>query len=156
MAAKLNLFVKRFKQVLLFGGLFNVIFAAPLAFPIISNYYLIFLNKINSAFHLGGQLYTISSNPLHSFFINTAGLDLVFIGAIVLYAAINPIERKSLVLLNAIGRIFFAGLVVYYVIMKNIAHITIFFGIIDFTLSIIFLYFLYRLKNNEQVIQSKD
>lgn len=146
-------FTQKLRKVLLFSGYFNIVFTLPLAIPVISNYYLIFLNGINNTFHLGGNLIHIPHNPLYSFFINTAGIDLTLIGLIILYAAKDPVKRKGLVLLNTIGRMFFVGIVIYYVYMNNIAPITIFFAMIDFILIIIFFYFLYHLKYNKQLFK---
>lgn len=145
-----KVFIKRFKQVLLFGGFFNIIFSVPLVFPGLSDYYLIFLSRVNDALRLGGQIYITSSNPLHSFFINTAGIDLVVIGLTVLHAAADPIARRGIVLLNAIGRILFVGIVAYYVLAENVARIVMFFTVIDFAISVVYLCFLSYYRRNRQ------
>lgn len=134
--------VKNLKQLLLFSGLFNIIFASPLIFPELFEYYLFLFNYINAFLNLGGKPFTSPSNPIHSLLINTAGIDLVLVGAIILYASLDPTKRKGIILLNAIGRLLFAGIIIFYIAVHDVIRIVIFFGTIDVIISIGFLYFL--------------
>jgi hypothetical protein len=97
--------LKQFKNLLRFSGIFNIVSAFLLIFPVVYEYYLLFFNDINSALGLGGQPVSIPSNPLNALLINTAGIDLVLIGAIVLVVSKNPMRNRTIILLNGIGRL---------------------------------------------------
>jgi hypothetical protein len=101
----------QFKTLLRFSGVFNIASAFLLIFPVIYEQYLYFFNDINSTLGLGGQPVSIPSNPLHALLINTAGIDLVLIGAIVLVVSKNPIENRTIIFLNGIGRLVFAFII---------------------------------------------
>lgn len=138
--------LQKFKNLLLFSGLFNIVFAFPLIIPGIYEYYLELLNNFNFVIGLGGCPVAIPENPLNALFINTAGIDLVLIGAIILVVSRKPMENRMIILLNGIGRLLFALVISYYVVIADIIQIIIVFGLIDVLISIGFLYFLNKTK----------
>ena len=138
--------LKRFKNLLKFSGIFNIVSASLLIFPIVYEHYLLFFNQINFALGLGGQAVSIPTNPLNALLINTAGIDLVLIGAVVLVVSKNPLKNRIIILLNAVGRLLFAIIIAYYVFTADLIRIIIVFGLIDVAISIGFLYFLKKTK----------
>ncbi len=134
--------IKRYQNLLRFSGLFNVIFASPLVIPGLSIGYLTLLSNLNQMLGLGGREFAVSSDPLNALLINTAGIGLVLIGTMVLYASARPLARRGIVLLNAVGRLTFFLIVVYYVLSAELGQITLVFGIADALIGIGFLYFL--------------
>jgi hypothetical protein len=142
-----NVSLKRIKGFLIFSGLFNIVFAFPLIIPGFTERYLSFMTAINQIIGFSTISYISVINPTHLMLINTAGIDLVLIGLIVLYASINPIERKGLLLLNSIGRTLFLIIIIYNVIVYNLIQLFLIFGIIDLLISIVFVFIYIRLKN---------
>lgn len=137
--------VNQFSRLLFFSGAFNITLALPLAFPVMAERYLLFLWQVNRFLSLGGKEIIYPKEGIASLFINTAGIDLVLIGVIVLYASFDPLNRKFIPLANAIGRTLFAAVVAYYVITMDIAHLVLVIGGIDVAISIGFAYYLLKL-----------
>lgn len=139
--------VASFKKLLLFSGCFNIIFASPLILPYTYQWYLNLLSLLNSKFNLGGIPIPPVNDGLHALLINTAGIDLVLIGAIVLYSYFDPVNRIGIPLLNAVGRTLFFFIILYYCFEYNIARITLAFGVIDLLISFGFIFFYRKLKS---------
>lgn len=141
--------IKCYQNLLRFSGVFNIVFASPLIIPGVSVWYLTLLSDLNRTLGLGGREFTVSSDPLHALLINTAGIGLVLIGAMVLYASARPLARSGIVLLNAVGRLTFFLTVVYYVLSAELGRITLVLGIADALIGIGFLYFLIRFREGQ-------
>jgi hypothetical protein len=131
-----------FRRLLGFAGWFNVSLAFPLAVPPLLGPYLGALSALNVALGLGGEALQIPAPGAPAMLANTAGIDLVLIGSLVLYAARDPERRRFIVLANAAGRLVFALLVAYYVLVLDVAKIVLIIGGIDVALGVGFLYFL--------------
>lgn len=138
--------IRQFRAFLIFSGLFNIVLAAPLMVPELYTHYLTLLWKINGLFGLGGQEPIPPSGGVSALLINTAGIDLVLIGVFVLYAARDPVSRWFIPAVNAVARTFFACVIVYYVLVYDIARIVLVIGIVDVMISGVFLYYLLSLK----------
>ncbi len=134
--------VRQFRKLLIFSGLFNIILAFPLIIPNLYRYYIDLIYHLNEALTLGGVKPDIQDDGLSQLLINTAGIDLVLIGSIVLVAAIDPIKFRLIPLLNAVGRTLFAAIVVYYVVSYDIIRFVLLLGAIDVLISMGFIYFL--------------
>ena len=143
--------IKRFKKLLIFSGLFNIVLAFPLIFPTFFKSYIDFLYYLNELIGLGGVRPVLPEDGFSQLLINTAGGNLVLIGSIVLVSSIDPIKFRLIPLLNAIGRTLFAVLIVYYVFVYDIARFILVFGIIDILISIGFVYFLVQTRIKENV-----
>lgn len=142
--------IHSFRTLLLFGGLFNILFASPLMFPGFADNYLYFLSYMNGLMHLGGHPYVRTVNPAHSLLVNVAGIDLVLIGSMVIYAAFDPDKRKGIVLLNVIGRLVFAALAAYYVFALSLMPLVLAPAVVDIGFCIGFLGFLVVLQKRDQ------
>ncbi len=142
--------VARFRQLLLFSGVFNIVFASPLALPWTYGRYLVFLSRMNERLGLGGLPLVAASDPAHALLINTAGIDLALVGAVVLYASFQPLDRMPLIALNGAGRTFFALLIVHYVLAADLARIVLAFGAVDAMIGFGFLWFYARLRCRDQ------
>lgn len=140
--------VIQFKRLLRFSGAFNIIGAFLLIVPKIYESYLLFYNNLNAFFGLGGNNISIPSDIFHTLFINTAGIDLVLIGVIVLIVSKNPLNKTNrlIILCNGIGRSVFALIIGYYAIRYGLIRFFVFIGIIDFIITLGFLYYLFRTK----------
>lgn len=140
--------VIQFKRLLRFSGAFNIIGALLLIFPKVYESYLFFFNRLNSSLNLGGNSISIPSDIFHTLFINTAGLDLVLIGIIILLVSKDPLSRTNrfIILCNGIARSAFAVIIVYYAISQNLIRIFVIIGAIDCLITIGFIYYLLRTK----------
>lgn len=135
-----------FSKLLIFSGLFNITLALPLAFPGTIEPYFQFMWFMNQWLGLGGSEPLYAHEPINAFFVNTAGIDLVLVGSIVIYGGLAPLQRKAIPILNAIGRTLFAFLVIYYCVALDLIQIIAVIGVIDIIISSGFVYFLLRLK----------
>ena len=143
----------QFRKLLRFSGFFNILSAFLLIIPVVYEYYLLFFNNINFAIGLGGHPLSIPTNPLNALFINTAGIGLVLTGAIVLVVSKDPLKNRTIIFLNAMGKLLFTFLIVYYVYTADLIKIIIVFGLIDVIISIGFLYYLKKTRNLKQELQ---
>ncbi|MBS5413633.1 MAG: hypothetical protein KHY35_23495 [Bacteroides thetaiotaomicron] len=140
--------VVQFKQLLRFSGTFNIIGAFLLIIPKVYESYLFFFNHLNYSLGLGGNSISIPSDIFHTLFINTAGIDLVLIGIIVLLVSKDPLNRinRLIILCNGIGRSVFAVIIGYYAISQELIRIFVVIGAIDFLITVGFMYYLLRTK----------
>jgi hypothetical protein len=138
--------VNQFKALLLFSGIFNIVLATPLIFPFLYKQYFQLLWHINVLLSLGGNQPLPPTEGINALLINTAGIDLVLIGVIVIYASLDPINRKFIPIVNAFGRILFASIIIYYCIAYDIARIVLVIGVIDVVISLGFCYYLLKIK----------
>ena len=139
--------IAHFRKLLLFSGLFNIVMASPLIFPSVVAWYFKLLWSVNNIFSLGGTMPIPPEDGVSLLLINTAGIDLVLIGSIVIYASLDPVNRIGIPLLNAVGRTLFAGIIVYYCISYDIMRLILVIGIIDVLISIGFVYYAVKLKS---------
>ncbi len=143
--------IKYFKKLLIFSGLFNIILAFPLIIPSFFKSYIYFIYHLNELVGLGGTMPVLPEDGLSQLLINTAGIDLVLIGSIVLVSAIDPVKFRLIPLLNAIGRTLFAVIIVYYVFIYDIIRFVLVVGIIDIFISMGFVYFLVQIRKQGNV-----
>lgn len=134
----------RFRSLLLFSGLFNIALASPLTTPWTLGPYVTLLSNVNQALGLGGTL-SVPEAGAPLLLANTAGIDLVLIGVLVLYAARDPEGRSFIALANAVGRTLFAGIVAYHVLAHDVARLVLVIGGIDVAISLGFVHFLREL-----------
>ena len=143
--------IKRFKKLLIFSGLFNIVLAFPLIIPGFFKSYINFIYYLNEAIRLGGVKPVLPEDGLSQLLINTAGLDLILIGSIVLVSSIDPIKFRLIPLLNAIGRTLFAAIIVYYILVYDVLRFVLIIGIIDILISMGFVYFLVQTRKKDIV-----
>lgn len=139
--------IKRFRSFLVFSGLFNIALAAPLMIPELYRDYIAVLWELNGLLSLGGQEPVAPSGGVNALLINTAGIDLVLIGVFVLYAARDPLLRWFIPAANAAGRSVFFVVILYYVIVYDIARIVLLIGLVDVFISGVFGYYLFSLRS---------
>jgi hypothetical protein len=137
---------KRFRAFLIFSGLFNIVLATPLMVPELYKHYFAFLWNLNGLLSLEGQEPIAPSGGVNALLVNTAGIDLVLIGIFVLYAAQAPLSRWFIPAANAVARSIFATVILYYVIVHDIARIVLVIGLLDASISCMFAYYLIVLR----------
>jgi hypothetical protein len=137
------------RKFLIFSGLFNIIFAFPLIIPGFADNYLEVMTQLNHLLGLGNQGYADAQNATHALLISTAGIDLVLIGSIIIYASFDPVRRKGLLILNAAGRTLFFLIIVQQMLYNGLMPLFLVFGIIDALISVTFVVIYRQLKTAE-------
>jgi len=140
--------IARFRLFLNFSGLSYIILAAPLMVPEFCRNYLAWLCRLNGFLSLGGEEPVVPSGGVLTLLINTAGIDFVLIGVFVIYTARNPVARWFIPAVNALGRSLFTGVIGHYVIVYDIARIVLLVGILDVSISALFLSCLFLLRTS--------
>lgn len=135
----------------MFSGAFNIALAAPLIVPELYKRYFALLWRVNSLLSLGGREPIAPSEGINALLINTAGIDLVLIGVFVIYSARDPLSRWFIPAANATGRTIFAGIILYYVLVQDIARVVLIIGIVDVLISGAFIYYLLALRSHLSV-----
>ena len=137
-----------FRKWVLGAGIFNFVAASPLAMPFSYRGYLALLDALNTTLGPGGRALTPPVDAFGMLAANTAGLALALVGAMLIYAAANLEERAGIPLLNAIARLIFTGLVVYYVLTVDLVRILLIIALIDAVIAVVFLYFILNRRNS--------
>jgi hypothetical protein len=139
--------LRNFKRLLVVSGAFNIIAAFLFIFPFTYKYYINFFNRFNDVLELGGKKITIPTDIFHALFINTAGIDLVLIGIIVLLVSKDPMNKinRKIILFNGLGRTLFALIITYYALVNELIRIFVAIGFIDVVITIGFIYYLCKL-----------
>ena len=143
-----NRTMTHFKGLLMFSGLFNIIMASPLILPSTSQWYFQFLWRVNEVLRLGGVQPSPPVEGINALLVNTAGIDLVLIGSIVVYSSFDPMNRIAIPLLNAVGRIAFAGIVLSYFFSHDIMRLVLVIGFVDVCISAGFIYYAVKLRHS--------
>ncbi len=139
-----------FRKWVLGAGIFNIGAAFPLALPVAYKSYYALLNTLNEAMGLGGQPLIPPTEGMNMLAVNTAGSSLTLVGVMLIYAAFNLEQRAGIPTINAIARILFAVLVVYYTAVEDTARILLVIAGIDVLIAIMFLYLR---QNNAEIHQ---
>ena len=122
--------------LLKFSGWFNIVLAAPLIIPKSAEAYLRGIGTLNELLGLPGIPFTSVAHPSHALGLSTAGIDLVLLGALVLWAARDVPRRRGLLLLNAVGRVVWATVVGYLIVVHDLWAVVAVLAGIDVVLSI--------------------
>jgi len=113
------------------AGIFNIVVAFPLAVPFLDKKFYALLNLLNHILGLRGRDVLPPADGANMLFVNTAGLALCLVGMMLIYASFDIKNRIMIPFLNALVRIVFPFLVIYYVLSENIARIALAFAAID-------------------------
>ncbi len=138
--------MKSFQKWVFGAGVFNVVAAFPLAMPFLYRSYYALFNNLNHKMGLGGMDLELPVAGVNMLFINTAGLALALVGLMLIYASANLKTRVGIPFLNAIIRLIFSGLLIYYIIAENISRILVPLAVIDVVIAGVFLYFIFQLR----------
>ena len=121
------------------AGVFNLVAAFPLAMPFSYRGYLALLDALNTSLGWDGRALTPPEDAFGMLAVNTAGLALALVGAMLIYTAANLEARAGIPLMNAIARLIFTGLVVYYVLIADLARVILIIALIDAVIAAAFL-----------------
>jgi hypothetical protein len=138
-----------FKKWVFGAGLFKVIIGFPVALPFLYEQYYKLFDALNSALGLGGAPLVPPAEPANLFLIHIAGMEVCLVGIILLYASRNLRDRMAIPLSNALVHGLFVFLVLYYVMARGVARILLSFAVVDAVLSIVFLYYIFALRERK-------
>ena len=133
-----------FRKWVLGAGIFNIVAAFPLATPFLYKPYYSVFNYLNHALGLGGMDLEPPVEGINKLLVNTAGLALMLVGLILVYASTNLKEWIGIPFLNAIVRLVFSALLVYYLVTENISRILLSLAGIEVLIAGVFLYYIFK------------
>ena len=79
--------------------------------------------------------------------INILGLVVVFLGIFLIIASLDIEKRVWFVFWEGLTRIFVFLFFLYFVLFSSAAHILLLFGIIDLIIGIIYMYYIFTIKD---------
>ena len=130
---------KRYRRIVRFGGLYDLIVTFPFALPGLVGVQLGTLEMTQGWFGLSGQFPVFE--PLHLFFLNLFG-SIVTIWAVLRIAKPEPLFGLA----DGIGRAAFSSLMLYYLVVWSIPQVVVLFVVPEILFGIAQLggYWLYR------------
>ena len=131
---------RSFRRWVVAAGVFNLASSAPLALPLLYRQQYHLLNRVNDALGLGGRELAAPAEGVNMLFVNTAGLILCSVGVMLLYAARNLRERYGIALANAVTRVLWALLVIFYVLTEDLARVMLSFAATDLLFAAALIY----------------
>ena len=136
-----------FRQWVFWTGIFNIVAYGPLVCPFSLQIFVNISNRLSSAVGLGGAVLSLPPNVNNLLMINTLGILVVFLGILLIIASLNIQNRAWFVFWEGLARIFVFLFFLYYVLFKAGAHISLMFGITDLIIGIIYMYYIFTIKD---------
>jgi hypothetical protein len=139
--------IEHFRQWVFWTGIFNIVAYAALMCPFTLKIFLNTSNGLGNALGLGGTVLSMPENVNHVIMINIVGLLVVFLGIYLIMASLDIERRAWFVFLEGLTRIFVFLLLAYFVFFSSAAQILLLFGIIDLIIGIIYMYYIFTIKD---------
>jgi hypothetical protein len=134
-----------FRVWVIVAGVYNILNSFAMMVPFLNKSYYRMLS--GSSRMLGGADILPAADAANMLFVNTAGLVLVLVGAMLLYAARDLKNRSGIPLLNAVGRTVWAVLVIYYTFTQDLPRLFLTFAAIDIIVAAAFYYYVLKAKD---------
>ena len=134
-----------FRVWVIVAGVYNILNSFAMMVPFLNKSYYRMLSGSSRMF--GGAEILPAADPVNMLFVNTAGLVLVLVGAMLLYAARDLKNRSGIPLLNAVGRTVWAVLVIYYTMAQDLPRLFLTFAAVDVTIAAAFYYYVWKAKD---------
>ena len=135
---------RAFRFWALAAGIFNLASSSGLAVPVLYRYQYQMISRTNHLLGLGGDPLVAPREGVNMLFVNTAGLILCSVGMMLLYASQDLRNRSGIPCFNALTRVVWAGLIIYYVVAENLARILITFAVTDLIFAAALFYYVAR------------
>jgi hypothetical protein len=135
-----------FRLWVFWTGIFNIVAYAALMCPYTLKIFLGTSAGLANAVGLGGTVLSTPENINHIVMINILGLLVVFLGIILIIAALDIEKRAWFVFWEGLTRIFVFLFFLYFVLFSSAAQILLLFGIIDLIIGIIYMYYILTIK----------
>lgn len=136
---------RAFRVWVIVAGVYNIVNSFAMMVPFLNKSYYRMLSSSSRMF--GGGEILPAADPVNMLFVNTSGLVLVLVGAMLLYAARDLKNRSGIPLLNAVGRTVWAVLVIYYTLAQDLPRLFLTFAAVDVTIAAAFYYYVWKAKD---------
>ena len=133
-----------FRWWVFWTGIFNIIAYAALLCPFTLKIFLGTSSGLGNALGLGGTVLSMQENVNHVIMINILGLIVVFLGNFLIIASLDIEKRAWLVFWIGVTKIF---VFLFFVLFSSAAQILLLFGIIDLIIGIIYMYYIFTIKD---------
>ena len=133
-----------FRWWVFWTGIFNIIAYAALLCPFTLKIFLGTSSGLGNALGLGGTVLSMPENVNHVIMINILGLIVVFLGIFLIIASLDIEKRAWLVFWIGVTKIF---VFLFFVLFSSAAQILLLFGIIDLIIGIIYMYYIFTIKD---------
>ena len=138
--------LNHFRAWVFWTGIFNIVAYLPLVCPFTLKQFMTVSNALNSAVGLGGTPLTFPADPTNLMLINLLGIFIVVFGIVLVIASLDIQTRAWIVFWEGCIRILAFFNIVYFVLVKNSAGILIGFGVIDLIIGLIYMYYIFSIK----------
>ena len=138
---------EHFRLWVFWTGIFNIVAYAAIVCPFSLKIFIGASNGLGRLLRLGGTPLTMPENVNHLVLINLLGLLVVFLGILLVVASRDIQNRAWFVFWEGLARIFVFLFFLYYVLFKAGAHISLMFGITDLIIGIIYMYYIFTIKD---------
>jgi len=136
-----------FRWWVFWTGIFNIVAYAPLLCPFTLKIFLGTSSGLGNALGLGGTVLSMPENVNHVIMINLLGLMVVFLGIFLIIASLDMEKRAWLVFWIGVIKIFVFLFFLYFVLFGSAAQILLLFGVIDLIIGIIYMYYIFTIKD---------
>jgi len=136
-----------FRWWVFWTGIFNIVAYAPLLCPFTLKSFFGTTTGLSNALGLGGTVLSMPENVNHVIMINILGLIVVFLGIFLIIASLDIEKRAWFVFWEGLTRIFVFLFFLYFVLFSSAARILLLFGIIDLIIGIIYMYYIFTIKD---------
>jgi hypothetical protein len=131
------------RVILVIAGSFTLLMSFPLAIPGVFTDYVYRLWELNLLLGLGGEKPFVPADGSVRLIINHAGVELVSLSILIIYASRDPVARKFIIYLTMLGRLAFAGFAIYYTFWFQAMQLFYIVAATDMTFIALIVYALY-------------
>lgn len=139
--------IEHFRLWVFWTGIFNIVSYSALLCPVTLKIFINTSSGLGDALGLGGTVFSMPENVNHVIMINILGLLVVFLGLFLIMASLDIEKRAWFVFLEGLTRFFVFLFFLYYFLFSNAAQILLLFGIIDLIIGIIYMYYIFTIKD---------
>jgi len=138
---------EHFRWWVFWTGVFNIVAYAALMCPYTLKIFFGTSTGLSNALGLGGTVLSMPENLNNVIMINILGLIVVFLGIFLIIASLDIEKRAWFVFWEGLTRIFVFLFFLYYVLFSSAAQILLLFGVIDLIIGIIYMYYIFTIKD---------
>ena len=138
---------EHFRWWVFWTGIFNIVAYAALLCPFTLKIFLDTSTSLGNALGLGGTVLSMPENINHIIMINILGLIVVFLGIFLIIASLDIEKRAWFVFWEGLARIFVFLFFLYFVLFSAAAQILLLFGVIDLIIGLIYMYYIFTIKD---------
>lgn len=136
-----------FRWWVFWTGIFNIVAYAALLCPFTLKIFFDTSQGLSNTLGFAGTALSMPTNVNNVIMINILGLIVVFLGIFLIIASLDIEKRAWFVFWEGLTRIFVFLFFLYFVLYGNAAHILLLFGIIDLIIGIIYMYYIFTIKD---------